>query len=99
MSKKNFSITASVVNALVWGCAGVFACKWLGFMLNGLISYNSQYETDNLIIFSCVAVGGAIIALLAALFNYRQRISLLIQVPMLLFGTLVLWAICPYIML
>jgi hypothetical protein len=62
-----------------------------------LISFNSPYGTGTLIIMCYVAVAGAIISLLLALLNCRRRISLLVQIPMLIFGMMILWAICPYI--
>ena len=94
---KYVSIGTSIVNVLIWGCAAIFARKWLGFMLDGLLSVNSPYGIDNILIIMCyVAVGGASLSLLVALFNYRRRISLLIQIPMLLFGTGILWTVGPF---
>ena len=97
MSMKYVSISTSIVNVLVWGCAAIFACKQHGFIM--LYCLTSGHNIGFLIIAGYVAVGGAIISVLAALFNYRRRISLLIQIAMLLLGTGVLWAFSPLFMI
>ena len=97
MSKKDFSITTSIVNVLIWGTAAVFACKWLGFMLDGLIGFKSPYNSTPLLIVSIGAVVGAIIAISLALLSYRHKISPMIQIPMLFLGAAILWAINPFL--
>ena len=97
MSKKDFSITTSIVNVLIWGTAVVFSCKWFGFMLDGLIGFKDPRNYSLLLIVSIGAVVGAIIAISLALLSYRHKISPMIQIPMLFLGAAILWAINPFL--
>jgi uncharacterized protein YhhL (DUF1145 family) len=93
MTKKYVSMTSSVVNAVIWGYAVFFACKWFGHMLNGVISFNSPSDAVFLIVTGTFAVAGAIIAFLFAVLNFRDKISLAVQLSVLLMGMLAMWSI------
>ena len=90
MSKKNFSITASIVNALIWGCAVFFACKWFGDMFN----FRNPSDAVFIIVVSAFAIAGVVISFLYAMLSCEEIISLKVQISVLLMGMLTLWSMC-----
>ena len=90
MNKKEFSITTSIVNALIWGCAVFFACKWFVDMFN----FRSLSDAVFIIIVSAFAIAGAVISFLYALLSCEDIISVKVQISVLLMGMLTLWSMC-----
>ena len=94
MNHKYVCITTSIINVMTWGLAAIFACKWYAHMANGSITFNNSYGYAVLVILGAFAVIGAIFSVFLTVLSCRDKISIRLQIPVLLTGMLTLWAIC-----
>ena len=83
MSKKNLSITTSSINAVIWGGAVIFACKYYSLLFGSVV----PSKTVLLLITVALAVAATITAFLFAALNLQGKIGPKVQTSILLIGT------------